>query len=147
MILLCCAKSLVDTPWKHQGRHNKQGLDCGGVVVVTARNAGLANFKDLRGYEYGKSLPVETLAKQNCLEAIPFEDSQPGDVLTFWIQRRNHTEHLAIKTENGMIHAVAEISNSPRRAFDGKVVEEEITGFWKKRAMTAYKFPIPKSFL
>jgi len=42
------ARKWVGAPWKHQGR-TMRGLDCGGLLIMTAKNLGLPH-EDLENY-------------------------------------------------------------------------------------------------
>lgn len=44
------ARKWVGTPWKHQGR-NKAGIDCGGLLILTAQGLGLPHEDTL---DYGR---------------------------------------------------------------------------------------------
>jgi cell wall-associated NlpC family hydrolase len=43
------ARSWIGTPWRHQGRSRKRGVDCIGLLVVVARSFGL-NVEDRTDY-------------------------------------------------------------------------------------------------
>lgn len=66
-------------------------------------------------------------------EPIEVDDVQSGDLLVFWIlPARKIPQHLAIKTEYGIIHTDARAR---------RVVEIQYTGEWVERTVGAFRFP------
>lgn len=146
MALSSCSRRFLGTPWKHQGRHPTQGLDCAGVVVLAARGVGL-HLRDRLGYPLGRKLPIGALATANGVEVLPPAQAVEGDVLVFWLARRGHLQHMALRTDVGIIHAVADFSRERRHAFVGGVVQEEpLDAWWKKRALHTYRLPLAPGF-
>ena len=60
-------------------------------------------------------------------------DYEPGDILVFWINERNRRpQHIALKSDYGMIHTYQDI---------GRVVEHVMDFRWIERFICAYRFP------
>ena len=68
---------------------------------------------------------------ERATDRIDFEEAAPGDILVFWIYRRNYDQHLGIKTDKGFIHTYANA---------GFVTENSWHPFWEKRLMAVYRF-------
>lgn len=124
------ARGYLGTPFHHQGRARGVGVDCIGLLVGAARDAGLpvSDVIDYARDPDGRSLIVNLRAQ---LDEVRFDDAQPGDVLAFWFARPYLPQHVAIKTERGMIHTYANV---------GRVVEHRLAGPWRKRAHSAWRF-------
>ena len=126
--LLLAVKACLGTPFHHQGREPKVGLDCIGLVIVGLRAAGM-NVRDRLDYgprPDGKSL-IEGLEAHG---AARVSDIQAGDVLLF--RYDNQPQHVAIATgEDTLIHSFA-----PARA----VVASQIGDYWRRRLIAIYRF-------
>lgn len=121
--LVLAARSYLGTPFVHQGR-SRLGLDCVGLLVLAARDAG-ADIEDRADYapDPGNLLPVE-LARQ----FDPAEDRLPGDVLL--MRFAGEPQHLAIFTGATVIHSHAAIR---------RVVEHHLDAKWLRRIVQAYR--------
>lgn len=126
------ARTYIGTPFHHQGRLKKAGVDCVGVLVGVARTLGLTDH-DVPAYtkypQGGELMPEleKTLIK------ISLEDLDYGDVMVFWINRFSRVpQHLALRTDIGMIHTYQSV---------GKVVEHGLTKKWLRRLCAAFRFP------
>lgn len=124
------ARECIGTPFKHQGRIRKKGMDCPGPLIHVMKRYGLA-FNDGRGYP--------RVPYQGMLEAIM--DNQPHvkkinkfdyEVGDFLLMRfRKDPQHLAILSfDEKIIHSYSGI---------GKVVEHQCDGFWIKRVVSVYR--------
>ena len=128
------ARTLLGTPFKHLGRDKDDGIDCIGLLVLTARHLSLSDA-DLGWYDMnpdGHTL-VEELDK--ALVTIDLQDAVPGDVCVFRIQRS--PQHVGILTPYryggmAMIHTWYSTAG---------VVEHRIDERWHKRIRKAYAFP------
>lgn len=129
------ARLCLGTPYRHCGRHPRLGLDCIGLLVHVGARLGLT-VHDLASYSRhpdGVTLPREL---SRCLEEIPPAEAGPGDVLTFWIRRRDAAQHAAIITEPGppvsIIHTYSDA---------GRVTEHGLDPRWAERVCAAYRYP------
>jgi len=125
------ARSLIGTPYQHQGRVPGVGLDCSGLVVAVANHFGIG-VSDYTGYN---NRPDGMLAKRvgesfirvRCDRCAP----QVGDVLCFVGKR--YPQHLAIRTDVGMVHALA----------DSLVVNEtSLDERWTSRLLCVFEWPV-----
>ena len=125
------ARTLVGTPFQHQGRTPGVGLDCGGVIVHLLRFMGI-NY-DVAGY--GR-LPEGLRLIEVCDEAlVRIRPSvfKPGDVIALRLLRE--PQHLALVTDYGILHAWQRIWTP------AKVCETILTADWRQRIAAAWQFP------
>jgi hypothetical protein len=92
--LLAAARSYLGTPWHHMGR-NRQRLDCVGLLLCAARDAGLP-VAEPEPYARGHRGPdmVAQLALQ--ADRIPLGAARDGDVLVF--ADGIHCAHLGFRS-------------------------------------------------
>ena len=121
------ARKYLGVKFRHQGRSRATGVDCAGLVICTLRDIGMTPA-DSTDYNMTPD-PVQMLSVivQNAVE-IPVADMMPGDVL--WMRFATEPQHVAIVTENGIIH-----SYSNR----GKVVEHALNDVWCKRIVKCFR--------
>lgn len=125
------ARTWMGVPWRHLGR-NRQGVDCAGLVVVVAKALGVADY-DHTGYTRKAFDHTMLLHFQNNMRQKAIAEGKPGDVLLF--ADGKFPFHVGMLAERydalSLVHAYAE-----RR----KVVEEQYTGEWPKRALACFEF-------
>lgn len=122
------ARTWIGTPFKHQGRLKGIGVDCVGLVIGVAKELNLSDFDTIN---YSRVPNVElmgSLLNEHLIE-IPVDEAIMGDI--FWIKIKQHPQHLAIKSEYGIIHATSEI---------GKCVETLINDALKRKIYKAFKY-------
>ena len=110
------------------------GLDCVGVLLAVANSLGVAGV-DFPGYGVEPDGRLEEKLEAS-LERVYPEDRggclhchMPGDVLCFQI--RKLPQHVAIRTEYGIIHALA----------DSKWVQEtSYDNAWRKRLISVWQW-------
>jgi hypothetical protein len=131
--ILSYARSLIGTPFHHQGRQPGLALDCIGVLRAIANHFRFTNH-DFMGYS--KHPDGETLERElnKCLEPIQPMAVQPGDVLTFWVRHPGKTQHAGIATNVGILHSYHSINPVG-------VTETVLDEFWCKRVSVCYRFP------
>ncbi len=108
-------RSLVGTPYRHQGRVPGVGLDCVGLGVVAARAVGL-EIKDQAVYQRlaeGNTL-LDRLAENG--DEIPVAEALPGDCLAIWFDRGSRVaQHVAFLVETApsrrVVHAWADVGH------------------------------------
>jgi cell wall-associated NlpC family hydrolase len=133
--LIAQARELVGVPWIHQGR-TRLGVDCIGLVVLAAKNAGLdifaaARVTPVRRYSREASPELCSLVDR-CCEKI--DSPIPGCIALFRFPRELYPKHFAIIAENGtMIHAEAKSRS--------RVIEHGYRSLWLKRTDGLYKLP------
>lgn len=123
------ARTYLGTPFHHQARLKGVGIDCIGLMVCVAQDAGLL-IQDVKDYPRepdGKTL-IKHLSAQ--LDRIEVADSVPGDILCFWVSAPHLPQHVGFKTEHGIIHTYANI---------GRVVEHNYSAAWRTHTHSAWR--------
>lgn len=126
--MIAAARSCLGTPFHHQGRAPKAGLDCIGLIIVASQAAGIAvhDRTDYGRRPDGTSL-VEALMAHG---GVPVEDISAGDILLF--RYDGQPQHVALATsQETMIHSFAPA---------GEVVETLIGTYWRRRLVGVYRF-------
>lgn len=123
------ARACLGTRFRHQGRLAGVGLDCVGLIVHVIRAIGMTHYDYIH---YGRLPYAGTLERHLALAGLIEIDkalAQPGDVLLFRFDAA--PQHVAIKTDQGMIHAYL---------LARRVVEHRIDHQWAARICGAYHF-------
>lgn len=125
------ARECLGTPFHHQGRIPKVGLDCIGLVLhVAIQNKYLDESVDRKDYSRIPNVEMMESELNKYLDKIPNDELQPGDIV--WLSVRNEPSHVAIFTGYSIIHA---ISTPP-----SKVVEHRWDSYWQKRLVGVFRF-------
>ena len=99
------AKSLLGVPFLHQGRDERTGVDCVGLLVVIGRKINYPEIVDVTNYRrMPKAETIRAVIGQNCDE-IPVEEAGAGD---FFLMRMGGRKmrHAAVKiSDKDLIHA------------------------------------------
>ena len=100
------ARSLVGVRFKRMGR-SAGGLDCGGLVVLSAAAAGVA-IADASDYPFDGGGVIEPTLRLSMAE-VGWSAARAGDVVTFYVGKHaRYARHCAVLTEvGGIIHAHA----------------------------------------
>lgn len=127
MNMIEAARSYVGTPFRHQGRIPGKGLDCVGLLVCAAKQAGV-DVIDEAGYSMTPSADLLRKAvERNNVTLV--SEPQPGDVLV--MRFGQEPQHLALYTERDtIIHAYLDV---------GKVCEHRYADVWKARTVAVYR--------
>lgn len=128
--IVAAARAAIGTPFRHQGRIAGRGLDCAGLAIHCAQQAGIEVY-DESGYprQPGGGRLEAAFAKQPGLMRVPVNDLQDGDILLMTFE--GQPQHVAIVAGINIIHAYEPT---------GKVVEHGLTKFWRSRIVRAYRF-------
>ena len=129
--LIAEARTLLGTPFLHQGRQPGVGIDCGGLIVHLLAFAGIDY--DITGYS---RVPAGDRLKRHCdavLESKSKYELEPADVLLFSIKR--DPQHIGLYTGRTIVHAWYSAGPS------AGVVEHRLTDLWTKRLVAAYRIP------
>lgn len=123
------ARGQLDTPYKHQGRLPKVGLDCIGLIIHVCTTLGIP-CHDYTGY--ARIPDGDTLKRELSKDAIerPISAHQPGDILVFAFGVKKQPIHCAFQTNYGMIHTHAKL---------GKVVEHRLADVWVARIDSVFE--------
>ena len=123
------AQGFVGTPFMHQGRMPGVAMDCAGVALCAAWQAGVA-IADF--HAYGAMPRQQTVLQQvadRCM-AVDYGERAPGDLLLFTIRRV--PMHFAVWDGKCIIHAL-----EPK----GGVVRHSMGTAWAGRVHSCWRFP------
>jgi len=134
--VVAAARALIGVPFRHQGR-TVEGVDCAGLVVLIARNLGLAEA-DVSGYNRRPGKVGGERIEQVCeryMHSLDPRYMSPGDVGLFQFVGRPW--HMAVLADYGlgdlaMIHAYEPA---------GAVIETRLDAAWRARLVAAYALP------
>ena len=131
---ISAARDELGTPWHHQGRAARTGIDCIGLLVLSAKKAG-AEIKDCVQYKLrsNNGLMLLNNLRSNLIE-VPWGQYQIGDVIPFWYRKKGVAQHIGIITKDcpvWFIHSFLRSLN-PEASY---VKEEPLKHFWIKRIL------------
>ena len=133
---VAAARGWLGTPFHHQAAVRQVGCDCIGLIRgVTAElglSQGTVGDACYQGYSH---VPDPRLLLRGLGENLTrvrggLAKALPGDILLFRIDK--DPQHLALKTDAGMIHGYA------RKL---RVVEHGIDDTWRARFVSAWRLP------
>ena len=124
------ARSMIGTPWRHQGRQPGEGLDCIGLIVCVMRNLGVTITDNPT---YGRApIPSQFIeAVRAHVPEKPIVCKEPGDMLL--IAPGKVLQHACIYLGNDMII----------HAQDGSVVSERRLDDWEYRIRYCFDLSNP----
>lgn len=138
--LIAQARLYLGVRFAHQGRSIVTGVDCLGLLLCAAENAGLTlRQQNVRFYDrtdYGAYPCPKMLREQLDHALMATDDIRVGNILLLNIEGR--PQHLALVSDYhqagsfGMIHAYA-----PMR----KVVEHRLDEMWQAAIEQCYRVP------
>jgi NlpC/P60 family putative phage cell wall peptidase len=125
------AREFLGTPFRHQARLKGVGIDCVGLMLCTAHELGMFHYENaVYGRQPQNGMLVRIL--RTILDEVPIDDLQIADVMVFWIRPESKApQHIAIRTDYGMIHTYADV---------GKVVETTFGKKWRRRLCHVFRF-------
>jgi cell wall-associated NlpC family hydrolase len=124
------ARKMIGVSFVHQGR-SINGIDCVGLVVLSARAIGIDTSADIINYSrlpHGVLLPILDECMTKVSDANEYDKWQVGDVLV--MKFINEPTHVGIWTGSTLIHTYSNL---------GKVVEHRLDDKWKRRVVAAYR--------
>ena len=128
---VAAARELVGVPYRHAGR-NGYGIDCGGLIILAARRAGLLP-PDWDVPPYSPIIDVGMILaglREWCEPVERPGEPEAGDILLMRILRR--PQHLAIASgEGSMIHVYVAA---------GRVIEHPLTEHWRQAIVGIWRW-------
>lgn len=123
------ARSMIGTPWANRGR-TPNGVDCGGLLIILARSAGVVpvSFDAI----YGRNESAQGLRETLSAHGDPVSgELRAGDVLLYVFGRHGH---CAIYSGDGFIvHADAGSRKVVEHSAVGKWDVSKTEGAWRLR--------------
>ncbi len=140
--VVAAARGWLGTRWQHQGRVRGVGVDCVGLVIEAAVEAGVFTRAAAQAIEaavagYGRE-PDGLRLQQMCdahLQPIALQTAAAGDVLLFAMGSRL-PRHMGLVAE----HAAGGLSLVHATADARAVVEHRLDESWRSRVVQAYAF-------
>jgi cell wall-associated NlpC family hydrolase len=124
--LIAAARRYLGVPFRHAGRTD-QGVDCVGLILAAARDAGLFDYRP-RSYPRGDASRL-TAEIERFAEAVA-GPPEPGDLLLLSV--KGELTHVALVSERGTIlHAHERL---------GRVVEQRLTDAMLARVAVTYRW-------
>lgn len=130
--LVAEARSWVGTPFAHQGRRKRVGVDCVGLVIGLAHAFGISNF-DVRNYPRFPNPQMMRALLDEHMDRISFKSVLPADVIH--LRPRASAQHLAVVTDTEPVTIVHAYS----RGSVSRCLEEPL-GEWVNRVDGCYRF-------
>jgi cell wall-associated NlpC family hydrolase len=132
------ARSLINTPYQHQGRTPQKGLDCLGVVILTAKIAGVIDRDfDFLGYSRSGNGLLQVEIERYCAE---WTELTEGAIALFDLDGRPN--HCGIISRGEGRRQTAEGFNLIHAYENAGIVKEhELIPWWKNRIEKIYAFP------
>lgn len=127
------ARTCISTPFHHQGRLPQIGLDCAGLIVVSADAAGI-QIEDQSNYPHIPDGSFLEAVKKHC-NPVAFADLQIGDLVMFKFEKE--AQHIGIVSSIKpliMIHAWAQLNSK-----NSKVTENSIDTYWLTKLSGCYR--------
>ena len=124
------ARSLINTPYQHQGRKPQIAIDCIGLVIVTAHILKLFDY-DYTNYSRDPDGQLLQIVEQHC-QQLP--ELTEGALAVFKLSAIPHHVGIISKFRGnwGLIHAYQNT---------GKVREHEFIKWWQDKLVGVYGLP------
>lgn len=123
-LLADAARSLVGVPFRWQGRSATTGVDCAGLVIVAAHQAGIPII-EVAQPDYSRRSDsllsrIEAVVICNSLERFDYSSQSCGEIMV--VNYYSSRPHILICTGQSIVHAHASL---------GRVVECDYDLSWK----------------
>lgn len=129
--VVAAARSWVGVPYRHQGR-NRAGIDCIGLLVVTARMLGLLEVSNAPVADYPRRPRDGILESRVAAVCTRIECPEVGCVALIKWTAHSPAAHVGILTTANIIHAYAG---------NAVVVEHGFRGHWPARLHSLWRLP------
>lgn len=127
--IAAAAIDMVGTPFRHQGRKPRSGLDCAGVVLCSVWSAG-CDVPECLGYGPIPKTDVLLTELAARLHRVHRDDCEPGDIILFEY-RPNLPMHFAVLVgQEQIVHA---------HSVTGCVVQHRMTQAWTSRIHSIWR--------
>ena len=124
------ARTLIGTPYQHQGRTPGVGLDCIGLVIAVGHQLNLFSY-DYTNYSRDPDGQLVTKIEEHCQKLPSLTE---GAIAVFKLSAIPHHVGIISKFRGnwGLIHAYQNTS---------KVREHEFIKWWQDKLIGVYKLP------
>lgn len=124
------ARSLINTPYQHQGRTPQVGLDCIGLIIIVGHTLNLFDY-NYTNYSRAPDGQLLVNIEKHC---VKLPDLTEGALAVFALSPIPHHVGIISKFRGnwGLIHAYQNT---------GKVREHEFIKWWRDKLVGVYKLP------
>lgn len=129
------ARGYLGVPYLHLGR-SRHGLDCAGLVLLTAHDLGLTDWDDTAYSRQPDTVHLRACVEKLCRRVCCGDCARPGDVLLMTI--RGSAQHLGIVTVAAAEGRPAYLIHAYQTP--GRVVEHSIDRRWRRRIVGVYRW-------
>ena len=139
------ARSLIGTPYQHQGREPGVSIDCGGVAICTGYLTEGIYMTDVRDRNYSRWPWVGTSfyrAFRERSDEIPVEDIKMGSILMFAFKRKRTPRHCGVVVdEKFMVHTPIQMIKKSGHYRKPRVeLSRWNSPFWKKKIYAVFDY-------
>ena len=133
--LIDCARTYINTPWRHAQKVKGLGIDCAQLIAAVLQEVGVPVVDKL---DYSKHDEFNTLITTIELYCNRLDDGvivEKGDILIFrsLCQEKKIYNHVGFYTGKSFIHAYADPAYK-------RVIEERLSETWKSYVIYAYRY-------
>lgn len=129
------ARKYEGVPWHHAAR-SRFGMDCVGLLVMVARDLGIAHVDDTQYPIRPRRGRLHASLHASGLVPVPADDARPGDVLSFLCPRLSVPYHVGIMAEREGRETLIHSMRHP-----GKVAEVSFDGEWRELHEGTWRYP------
>lgn len=124
------ARTLINTPYQHQGRTPGVGLDCIGVIIVVGHQLKLFDY-DYTNYSRDPDGQLVKIVEKHCQKLPSLTE---GAIAVFKLSAIPHHVGIISKFRDnwGLIHAYQNT---------GKVREHQLIKWWQDKLVGVYGLP------
>jgi hypothetical protein len=135
--IVAAARTLLRTPYAHQGRVAGLAADCAFVPIYAAHQIGM-DVQHLFIARYGRHpVPAEMRAAlDDNLDRIPTDDIGISDVV--WMRFDGEPQHLGVVGD--YVHGGLSLIHAYNGAGVNKVIEHRLDETWRRRIVAAWQF-------
>lgn len=137
--LIAEARTWIGTPFHHQGRVRRVGVDCIGLIVQPARDLGIAVTDEI-GYSDQPNAEHTLECLRRSFVQVPVGRMLDGDVYYIWFGVPSQPHHFGFKTDVGILHAYNDMSRGGKRIRMGRATETRLPVDWARRIHSAWRF-------
>jgi len=129
----------LSTPFRHQAFQKGVGCDCSGLIRGVLEQVIGKWYEDDWNYPHRPHAPTLLAMLNKYFMRVPTEQMQSGDILLFKID--GNPQHMAIKTDRGIIHAYAKGPRKVEEVSYASPWPERLVGCWRVADQAACGIP------
>lgn len=127
------AKRYIGVPFRHQGRNPSVGIDCVGLLVLSARDCGYGSLSDYDGTSYDRNPARGELERRIGRALTPYPELLPGCVVCMDFFGKVRHVGIISQLDDGRLGLIHSYNKPPR------VVENGINERWMDFIKSVYR--------